>query len=72
VLLSFFFLFYYSYNIYSQLASSIIIARIQLENRIEQQHGFIVKIDSFINWLKKLTNQSKTLDNQVKKFYFIV
>lgn len=37
----------------------------QLENRIEQQHGFVVELDSLINWLKNFIDESKTLDKEV-------
>ncbi|CAF3964167.1 unnamed protein product [Rotaria sp. Silwood1] len=37
---------------------------IQLENCIEQQRGFVIELDSFIDWLKKFTDESKTMDNQ--------
>ncbi|CAF3067164.1 unnamed protein product [Rotaria sp. Silwood2] len=46
------------------LASSIITMRIQLENWFEEQRGFVVELDSFIDWLKKFTDESKTMDNQ--------
>ncbi len=40
-------------------------ARNQLENRIEQQRGFLVELDSLINWLTNFINESKTSDPQV-------
>ena len=40
--------------------------RSQLEKRIEQQYRSSVEIETFYNWLKTLTNQSKTMDPQVE------
>ncbi len=54
-------------SIHVQIAKCVTTARIQLENRIEQQRGFLVELDSLINWLKNFINESKTIDNQVSK-----
>ncbi|CAF3539712.1 unnamed protein product [Rotaria sordida] len=48
----------------TEIAKSVTTARIQLENRIEQQRGFLLELDSLINWLKNFINESKTIDNQ--------
>lgn len=45
----------------SQLAASITRARIELENQI----AFSLELDSFYNWLKKLTKKGKYFDQQV-------
>ncbi len=52
-------------SIHLQIAKCVTTARIQLENRIEQQRGFLVELDSLINWLRNFINESKTIDNQV-------
>ncbi|UJR26819.1 hypothetical protein I4U23_008132 [Adineta vaga] len=48
----------------TEIAKCVTTARIQLENRIEQQRGFLVELDSLINWLTKFINDSKTIDSQ--------
>ncbi|CAF3667024.1 unnamed protein product [Rotaria sp. Silwood1] len=56
-----------SHSLIDQLTtvdSSITKMHIQLENCIEQQRGFVIELDSFIDWLKKFTDESKTMDNQ--------
>ena len=45
----------------SQLTASITRARIELENQI----AFSLELDSFYNWLKKLTKKGKQFDQQV-------
>ncbi|CAF1072993.1 unnamed protein product [Rotaria sordida] len=46
------------------LATSITTIHIQLENYTEQQCRFLLELDSFVDWLKKFTDESKTMDNQ--------
>ncbi len=60
-----FFFFFLIIIIYLQIAKCVTTARNQLENRIEQQRGFLVELDSLINWLTNFINESKTSDPQV-------
>ncbi len=57
--------------IYFQIAKYVTKARIQLENRIEQQRGFLVELDSLIQWLTNFRNESKTIDNQVSSVFVL-
>ena len=43
----------------------------QLEDRIEQQHGITVELDSFTSWLKTFTDESKVVDKQVRRIFFL-
>ncbi|CAF4565132.1 unnamed protein product [Rotaria sp. Silwood1] len=45
-----------------EIATRVTTARIQLENRIEQQRGLFLELDSLINWLTSFINESKTID----------
>ncbi|CAF1683183.1 unnamed protein product, partial [Adineta ricciae] len=54
----------------TEIAKCVTTARIQLENRIEQQRGFLVELDSLINWLTKFINESKAIDNQFRPLPF--
>ncbi|CAF1304689.1 unnamed protein product [Adineta steineri] len=53
----------------AKVSTSIITMRMQLENRIEQQYSFINELETFANWLKKFTNQSKTIDEQTIELF---
>lgn len=50
-----------------QIAKSITTACIQLENRLDQQRGFLVELDSLIDWLSQFLEQSNQIDHQVNR-----
>ncbi|CAF3812396.1 unnamed protein product, partial [Rotaria magnacalcarata] len=51
----------------TDISKSVTAARIELENRIEQQHGFLRELDSLNNWVTNFINESKTTDEQTIK-----
>jgi hypothetical protein len=48
------------------MAKAVTIARLQLENRREQQRGFLLELDSLIDWLTQFINGSASIDRQVE------
>ncbi|CAM4900839.1 unnamed protein product [Rotaria socialis] len=55
----------------TEISKCITAARIELENRIEQQHGFLRELDSLNNWVTNFINESKATDEQTIKLAVI-
>lgn len=55
-------------RLHFQIGKSLTASRLHAENRFEQQRGFILELDSLINWLTDFISHSSSVDRQVNEF----